>query len=89
MPLYETNAYKIYKSDRPNKKYVAYLPNYNLNRTKVVHFGDSRYEQYFDKIGVYHRLDHNDIERRKAYYRRHNKKPALYTAGWFSNHFLW
>ncbi len=89
MPLYETNEYKIYKSPKANKKYVAYLTNYNLNGTRVVHFGDSRYEQYYDKIGLYKKLNHLNEERRKQYYNRHGKATAKYTAKWFSHRFLW
>ena len=36
-----------------------------LTKIGVIHFGDNRYQQYKDKIGIYSHLDHNDKERRK------------------------
>jgi capsid portal protein len=38
---------KIVKSNRKHKKYVAVVDG------KMVHFGDTRYGQYKDQIGVY------------------------------------
>lgn len=89
MPLYETAAYKIYKSKKPNKKYVAYLTKPNINGRSAIHFGDTRYEQYYDKIGLYKKLDHLNSERRARYYARHSKDYPKYTSDWFSKHFLW
>ncbi len=58
---------------------------------RVVHFGDNRYQQYKDQtdLKLYSKLDHNDSVRRKAYYARHGKNTAMYTAKWFSHKFLW
>ena len=51
-------------STRKNKKYMT------TYKGKVIHFGDKRYQQYFDKIGFYKNLNHLDNERRKNYLTR-------------------
>lgn len=57
---------KIFKiSTRENKKYMIKSPS-----GKIVHFGDTRYEQYRDKIGHYKHLDHGDRVRRSNYLKR-------------------
>ena len=75
---------KIEVSTRKHKKYAATLPN-----GKVVHFGDKRYQQYKDKIGKYAQLDHGDLSRKEAYYKRHGKEATLYSAKWFAHKYLW
>ena len=75
-----------------NKKYTAILSD-----GKRVNFGDKRYQQYHDKIGMYSHLDHNDPKRREAYRARHSKilsngTPAYkkkYSSSWFSYNYLW
>ena len=47
--------YKPFKSKAKNKKYSVYVKG-----GKLIHFGDKRYGQYKDKIGLYSHLDHND-----------------------------
>jgi hypothetical protein len=37
---------------------------------KWIHFGDTRYEQYEDKIGLYSHLNHFDKRRRANYLSR-------------------
>ena len=79
-----------------NHKYTAII---NKNGKKLrVNFGDKRYEQYHDKIGLYSHLDHNDKERRKRYIKRHsaiiNKDGSKavnvkYSPAWFSLRYLW
>lgn len=58
---------------------------------KIIHFGDSRYQQYYDKIGLYSYLDHFDKERRGQYKQRHihdniNNKN---TPGYWAWRYLW
>ena len=62
------NKIKFEKSDKPHYKYEAILPD-----GKVVHFGDTRYQQYEDKtpLKLYKHLDHHDKHRRELYYKRH------------------
>jgi len=77
-------GYPIYLSERVNKKYYAVVNNHK------VHFGDKRYEHYFDKMGHYSNLDHNDKERRKRYKQRHEKDRHIKdSAGWFADNILW
>lgn len=78
-------GYPIYISDRLNKKYYAVL-----NNGSKIHFGDSRYQHYFDKIGYYSHLNHYDLNRRNLYKKRHdNNRHIKYTPGWFSDNILW
>jgi hypothetical protein len=75
--------YTFKKSTRKNKKYDVYK-----NGRYLLSFGDSRYEQYFDKIGLYSKQNHNDEKRRELYYKRHG--PAkIESAKWFSHNYLW
>ena len=78
---------KFYKSTRKNKKYDVYV---KMNgKMKKVSFGDSRYQQYHDKIGLYSHLDHFDKQRRKRYYDRHGKTAEKYSPKYFSHKYLW
>ena len=63
-----------------------------LQRGKVVHLGDSRYEQHQDKtpLKLYSSLDHHDKKRIDLYYKRHpttfvNILPNIFRVG---SHFL-
>lgn len=80
-----------FKSRAKNKKYSVYVKADNAKGYKIIHFGDSRYEQYKDttRVGAYSHLDHNDLERKKKYYQRHDKNPPKDTPGWYSNKYLW
>lgn len=67
-----------------NKKYDAYVNN------KKYSFGDSRYQQFRDKIGFYKHLDHNDDQRRNNYINRHSTDNlSTYSSGYFSMFYLW
>ena len=61
--------YKPFKSTRKNKKYDIYILD-NTNKRKKISFGDTRYKHYFDKLGKYKYLNHNDKKRRDNYRRR-------------------
>jgi len=76
--------YPIFVSDKYPKKYYATVND------KKVHFGDIRYQHYYDKMGYYELLNHCDLKRRRSFQKRHGKsKDAKGTAGWFSYHILW
>jgi len=77
-------SYLIKPSTRKNKKYDVFKKN-----KYILSFGDSRYEQYKDKIGFYKELNHNDKSRRELYYKRHSKDYPKYSADWFSKKYLW
>ena len=76
--------YKPIKSERKNKKFKV------LTKSGVIHFGDSRYEDF---------TQHKDKERQKNYCKRakgiKNKKGELTykdkdnSANYWSYHFLW
>jgi|TARA_R100000951_G_C2600769_1_gene168112 hypothetical protein len=75
--------YKPVKSSRKNKKYMV------KTNKGIVHFGDNRYQQYRDKIGVYKHLDHNDKKRRELYYKRHGRVSVKDSPKYFSHKYLW
>ena len=81
---YQHNGRTYYVSDRKHKKY------YTIVEGKKVHFGDTRYEHYYDKLGYYKYLNHNDKERRRLYKIRHEKDRHIKnTAGYFADRILW
>ena len=69
----EKPLYSPFVSTAKNKKYSVYVVK--DGRKRLIHFGDSRYGQYHDKLGNYTHLDHNDPERKRLYYARHG--PTL------------
>lgn len=76
------------KSLNPKKKYDAYIQDDDI--IKKISFGDSRYEQFHDKIGKWSHLDHNNENRRRLYKLRHEKDRHIkFTPGWLSDTFLW
>lgn len=81
--MYTYKGYLIFVSDKPLKKYYALVNN------KKVYFGDSRYEQYYDKLGYYKNLNHKDERRRNMYYKRHGLEAKKGSAKWFSHNILW
>jgi hypothetical protein len=83
MEIYK-DGFLFKKSKRKNKKYDVFKNNIYL-----LSFGDSRYQQYKDKIGIYKSLDHNDKKRRDNYYARHGKESRMGTAKYFSHKYLW
>ena len=76
--------YKPFKSKAKNKKYSVYVKG-----DKLIHFGDSRYGQFKDKLGKYSHLDNKDPKRKKAYYARHGKATSKDTAKYWSHKILW
>jgi hypothetical protein len=75
------------KSTRANKKYDAILDD-----GTIVPFGDSRYEQFHDRIGLYSHLDHNDPQRRANYRARHGAQGhhlKKNSPAYFSWNYLW
>ena len=79
--------YKPFKSKAKNKKYSVYVMKGEKKR--LIHFGDSRYEQFKDKIGYFSHLDHGDKKRKKNYYSRHGETDDKNTAKYWSHKFLW
>ena len=56
------------------KKYTAIVSNKCTGRTRRVHFGDQRYEQYKDrtKLALYAKQNHSNRRRMRNYYSRHS-----------------
>ena len=58
-------SYTFQKSTRKNKKYMV------KSNGKYIHFGDTRYDQYEDRVlGLYKDQNHHDKKRRDAYLKR-------------------
>ena len=79
--------YKPFLSKSKNKKYAVYVEKDGKKR--LIHFGDSRYGQYKDKLGHFKSKDHGDTKRRDLYYKRHGKTNDKNTAKYWSHKILW
>lgn len=94
--FYPKKDYKLIgyqKSTTAFKKYDAILRNKITKKISYVPFGDSRYEQYEDKVPLklYSSYDHKNATRRFAYRTRHAKdvRTGYYSPGYFSYYLLW
>ena len=90
-------------STRHNKKYKATVKSIKTGKTRIIHFGDSRYPQYKDSTpsGRYAKKNHNDKARRQRYFMRHSgttsktkaiqieRKSGKYSAKLLSHMYLW
>lgn len=95
-PFRDYRLLYIVKSGRANKKYEAVLENRKSKKHVKVHFGDTRYEHYYDNtdLKLYSSMNHMDKDRQKAWLRRHAKNidpgdPPGYTPGYLAHRFLW
>ena len=79
--------YYFRKSARKNKKYDVFK-KVDGELKKITSFGDNRYEQFKDKLGLYKHLDHGDKKRKDAYYARHGD-AKFESAKYFSHKYLW
>ena len=57
-------GYIYEKSTKKDKKLMVKVGG------KVIHFGDSRYQQYHDRTKIWASLDHNDKTRQANYLKR-------------------
>lgn len=98
---------KIIKFARgPNfKKYTAYIKHKHTDKTRKLHFGDKRYQQYKDRtpLKLYKKQNHGTRKRMQNYFSRHsgtknrtkaikkekNKSNGLYTPKLLSHIYLW
>lgn len=66
-----------------NKKYKVIVNG------KVIQFGDKSYQQFRDStpLKLYSHLNHNDMQRRKAFHARHKKNTGIQAQ--LSKQFLW
>ena len=77
--------YKPVVSTAKDKKYMLFVSKNGKKR--LIHFGDSRYGQFHDRIGFYGHLDHNDDNRKQRYYARHGE--SINSAKFWSNKILY
>lgn len=92
MFIKKLDGFNFYLSPKKNKKYRVFVNN------KAIDFGDKRYEQFYDKIGFYHMLNHYNKIRRNNYRKRASKiknSKGEYSykipnnANYFSYKYLW
>ena len=82
--------YTPFKSSAKNKKYSVWVKSSETKSgKKLIHFGDTRYQHFKDRIGAHSKLDSNDKERRKSYLARHGNKTDKDTAGYWAQKVLW
>lgn len=84
--MVKLDGFEFKKSTRKNKKYDVFKDG-----KYITSFGDNRYQHYFDKVGLWSNLNHNDKERRRLYRLRHSKDKLddKTSAGYFSYYYLW
>ena len=86
-------SYKLLKievSKAKNKKYASILVDKNTGKKRTVNWGDKRYQHYYDKLGKYSNLNHNDKKRRDNFKSRFgNRSKIKYSASYFANKYLW
>ena len=90
----------------PNyKKYTAHIKNKATNKTRKLHFGDNRYQQYKDRTPnqLYKSQNHGTRSRMRNYFNRHSgtksrskaialekkKSNGYYTPKLLSHIYLW
>ena len=87
------------------KKYTAIVKNKKTKKTRKIHFGDRRYQQYKDRtpLKLYRKKNHNTRKRMQNYFSRHSgtkkrgkaikkekrKSKGKYTAKILSHIYLW
>jgi len=87
------------------KKYTAIVRNIKTRKTRKLHFGDRRYQQYKDRtpLKLYKRKNHNTRKRMQNYFNRHSgtkkrgeaihkekcKSNGYYTPKILSHIYLW
>lgn len=83
--------FNFYTSSKPTKKYMVMFTNPETGREKVIHFGDIKYQHYYDGLSnVYQSLWHMDPKRRDSYRARHFQTAQRFPSpSWFSYNFLW
>jgi len=64
------------------KKYTAIVKNKKNKKTRKIHFGDRRYQQYKDRtpLKLYKSKNHNTRKRMRNYFNRHSGTKKRATA---------
>ena len=69
----KVGRFTYFKSTRDGKKLMTIIKDPNTGKPKTIHFGNTKYEHFKDKTGLWSELDHRDKERRERYRKRHAK----------------
>ena len=80
---------KFVRDQSENRKALAIAQLDPHGGTKLIHFGDSHYQQFHDKLKHYSHLDHNDLTGKKSYYARHSPATDKNTAKYWAHKILW
>jgi hypothetical protein len=78
--------FNLYKSNKPDKKFMVQFVNPNTDRWNTIHIGSAGMSDY---------TIHNDDNRKNRYIQRHSgmnedwTKNGIYTAGFWSHWLLW
>jgi hypothetical protein len=79
-----SKIYYLYKSDKPEKKYMIKFTNPKTDREKTIYFGQTGFEDY---------TIHKDDERKARYIKRHKGMGEHWnnptTSGFYALHLLW
>ncbi len=88
--------YNYEKSTRKDKKLMVRIEK--DGKEKLIHFGNPKFEHYYDKTRIWKELDHNNKDRRQNYLLRSagikNKEGNLtkddeFSPNWHSRRILW
>ena len=84
------DTFLLYKSDKPNKKYVMVMPSYGHKH----YFGQKGFRDYtlmHDKNSKHYLADHKERDKIKdRYLKRHAHEPkGMHTASTLSDMILW
>jgi hypothetical protein len=84
-------GYYIQVSTRKGKKYDIYTKNKEGKYDYLLSFGSALHQQYKDQtpLQAFSHLNHYDLKRRSAYYKRHGITSDKTSAKYFSNKYLW
>ena len=78
------DKYYLYKSDKPNKKFMIKFINPKTDREKTIYFGQAGASDF---------TIHKDEERKQRYIRRHRGMGEKWddptTPGFYALHILW
>jgi len=81
-------TYIVKKSTKLNKKYDVF----DLTGKYLLSFGDSKYQQFHDKLNMWSWNDHNDYKRRNLYRKRAEgigNLDNVNSANFWSYNMLW
>lgn len=87
---YHLDGFDFRKSIKKNKKYDVFKDGNYIASFGGIHNDGTPYTQFTDRIGAFSDYNNYDDNKRRNYKKRHEKdRHNKYSAGWFSDIFLW